>query len=339
MVQHGYPGIRPNPSGFRAQAHTDSPTRKMEAPLRPSASVSPDRHLTYILRVAVVAVTLVAPAHGIELFLNEAAPIPVVPVLGNVPDGQFPDASGGNPGIISYKDPTTLLGVSLSAQLVGQLTGTTTIDPPPTFPSNALVLSYETLSGTPTYDPFKGGLELFSQGVHRNLQVVEIGFGFPTIIGGLLDTPDEAHGALSLLFDYNVEVFGLDMLGANVEFGNPAVGDPGNVYFQFFDATGNLIGSTVSARAYDGPLWFSSLGMPFRALSITTDDYQGIGYHSFRFEPATSPEPLHLTMLGLSLLLITRSRFAPILAGTTLPARPTLLPRGTNSVRRELPSL
>jgi len=253
-------------------------------------------------------------AEAIELFLHSTAPIPDVPVLDSVADGQYPDptASPPNPGIIVYKNPVTLLGVSLSGQFAGQTSGSITM-PPPSWPPSAQTLSYETITGLPTLNA-QHAMELVDQGVSRNLQVIrlsDIGYDVPgrpddKLVGGLLDTPDQAQGAVTLLFDRNVSIFGLEMIGANFEFGSTTVGDPGHVYFQFFREDGRLIGSPIAVTAYDGPLWFRSLDVLIRGVTITNDDYQGIGYAHFRFNPAP-PAPVLLAS-GLALLVWVRRR-------------------------------
>ncbi len=262
--------------------------------------------------VATLLLMAASSAGAIEVFLNQAAPIAKVPVLGAFGQGQYPDPSAtpANPGIISYKDPVTGQGVSLSGQFVGQTSGTVTVDPPPIYPVSAEILTYETLTGTPTLNASQS-LELFDQGFNRNLQIGLFDPSDPSserILGGLLDTADEAQGAVSLLFDYNVSIFGLDMLGANTAWGNPAVGDPGWVLFQFFGANGELIGSET-VRAYDGPIWFRSTDAPFRGISITSTDYQGLGYINLRFEAVPTPPILALLGLGLGLLGLTQRRF------------------------------
>ncbi len=238
-----------------------------------------------------------ATVDAIEVFTDTPPQIPERPVLA-------PLAAG------VYNDPVTLDGVSISGAFVGQQSGAVTITPPPpTYPADAIEETYETITGAPSAN---AGLALFGQGIDKNVELQDFSeFGIPKIIGGLLDTAGEAQGALSLLFDYNVSIFGLDMIGANFDPDYPndlTHGDPGYVYFQFFRADGGLIGDTVSIRAYDGPVWFRSLDAPIRGVTITSTDYQGLGYNAFRFQAAPVPPVTALLTLGLALLAATAKR-------------------------------
>ncbi len=227
--------------------------------------------------LALISVSAVCNATPVVVTLNEKAPVAIVPVLNSMSDGQYPNT-------VQYVDPATGYGISLGAYFAGQTVGE--------LESQGLL--YETLAGQPvTGSP----LELRSQGQDKNLEVVDLSVydpALPRVLGGLLSTPGESHGAVSLLFASDVEIFGLDLLGSNTA-------DPGNVYFQLFGSDGDLI-DTETVVAFDGPLWFQSSGAPFRGISITTDDYQGIGYSDLRFKPAPTPPALALIMLGLGLL-------------------------------------
>jgi hypothetical protein len=244
------------------------------------------KRATYLL--ALLAVSAPSHASPVTVFLNEIAPVDIVPVVASMSVGQYPNN-------YHYADPATGYGLTLGAYFSGQTTGSIT-PTPPTQPPGAATLTYETVTGLPTSNT---PLTLLSQGENHNLQADDFGF---MVFGGLLDTPDQAHGAVSILFDAGVDVFGLDLIGANVT-PDLGVNEPGKVYFQFFGANGALIDSKA-VTAFDGSLWFQATGTSFRGVTITTDDYQGIAYYNLRFTP--TPPVLALMLLGLGALRLSR---------------------------------
>jgi hypothetical protein len=253
-----------------------------------------------IIKTSLALLTLLTAttASAIEVFLHQVAPIPGTSLIENIAPGQYP-------GTLHYQDPVTLAGLSMSAYFEGQVPGVVTIiPPPPTSPPNPATFDYETITGQPT-----GGLILKSQGINRNIQVEDLKpFYADRLVYGLLDVPDSARGAISMLFDYNVDTVGLKLIGANT-------GDPGNAYFRFYDADGkpfqfqdsfgNLV-DYLTVVAYDGPLYFRSLDRLIRGITITTDDYAGLGYSTVVFAQTPAPPSFALLSIGLTFFKVGR---------------------------------
>lgn len=250
----------------------------------PKTKLLPSLVLTCGLSVCVV------DAAAVVVHLDETAPSPIFPVIDSMSQQQYPDT-------YTYTQPSTGLGVSLGAYFEGQVVGQQTPAIPPS-PPGATQESYETITGSPAPNM---SLALRSQGLDRNLEVQDLSsFGLPKILGGLLDTPGESHGAVSMLFNQPIDILGMSLWGYNA-------GSPGTITFQFFGTLGNLI-DIQTITAYDGPIWFDGAADPFSAVTITTDDYQGMGYAEFRASPVPAPTSVLLMLGGLLALMRLRRR-------------------------------
>jgi len=251
-------------------------------------------HKVNITKLLMLLLTLLTATSvsAIEIFIGQRAPITGGSMLDNIPDGQYPDT-------LRYVDPATSVGFSMSAYFAGQVPGVVT-PPAPDVPANAQVFSYETITGRPS-----GPLTLTSQGLNRNIQVEDLRpFYEPRLVYGLLDVARSGRGALSMLFDYGVDILGLDLIGANT-------GEPGNVYlrlfdtrgesFQFLDLFGNLV-DYLTIEAFDGPLYLTSFDRPIRGITLTNDDYAGIGFSTVVFRTVPTPPVIALLLIGLVFL-------------------------------------
>jgi len=172
---------------------------------------------------------------------------------------------------------------------------------------------FETMSGQPTYSGDPGfPLELGAQGIDRNTIVDDLRAYLPAlqtlVLGGLLDDPTVATGAISFLFDEDVLIFGMGIIGMNTP-GKPG-SEPGldaqPSLFRFFDKRGNLVASR-EGPAEDGLFWFEiPRDADVRGVTVTTTDYRGVGYYDFRFAMPI-PATLFLCMLGLGIGGLLRS--------------------------------
>jgi len=147
---------------------------------------------------------------------------------------------------------------------------------------------FDALSGTPT-----SPLALLANAALAS----NIGIGVfnttNTIYGDLGGAVGE--GALSILLSQATDVFGLDVVGANLG---------GAFTAQFFGADGSLLASITQALPSSGFYGFQATGGDMiRGISITNTDPAGIAYDNVTFNRATVtvPEPGTLALVGLAL--------------------------------------
>jgi hypothetical protein len=249
-------------------------------------------NITKLLMLLLTLLTATSVS-AIEIFIGQRAPLAGGSMLNNIPDGQYPDT-------LRYVDPATSVGFSMSAYFAGQVPGFVILPPPPSVTNNPQSFAYETITGQPS-----GPLTLVSQGPNRNIQVENLNPIYePRLVYGLYDVPFSARGALSMLFDYGVDILGFDLIGAHV----PA---PGNVYLRLFDMDGesfeflDSLGVSVdylTIAAFNGPLYLTSFDRPIRGITLTNDDYAGIGFSTVVFRTVPTPPVIALLLIGLVFL-------------------------------------
>jgi hypothetical protein len=159
------------------------------------------------------------------------------------------------------------------------------------------VTGNELVTGTPT-----GPLSLIGQGAHENVGVFdESTYGDPPlsksvygVIGGTAGTYDGyAQGAVSVLFDEDVDSFGMSLTGLD--------GD-GQLIVNFFQREGTLLDHVVIATSALNDfqsIAFRSSGPRFAGINITTTDIFGLNYDNFRFA-VPAPSALALFALGFA---------------------------------------
>ncbi len=132
-----------------------------------------------------------------------------------------------------------------------------------------------------------------------NIGIFSFNNGNHIIYGDLSGALGE--GALSILFDSDTDIFGLDILGSN----------GGDFVIDFFSSNGSLLGSISQMIALDSFFGFQvTSGSLIRAVSITNTDFGGIGFDNVTFNGSMEkiPEPASIALLGLGLAGIGFSR-------------------------------
>lgn len=178
-------------------------------------------------------------------------------------------------------------GASYAERFDGQARGTAT---------NVNGEEFDVLSGSPT-GPLalvSGGGPGFNLGL-RNSAIAGCGpfLGCPAL-------GSYGEGALSILFDQDTGVFGLDLLGAQ----------GGTATFQFFARDGSALGTLNVAASFDRFVGFRvTSGSLIAGVSISNNDMAGLAYDNVTFVPEPSAALLLFTgLLGLGIRARRRPR-------------------------------
>ena len=164
---------------------------------------------------------------------------------------------------------------------------------------------WEAVNGTPTVP-----LALVGQGPSQNVVLLRDNNYNTNVVAGLFD--GGVRGALSVLFETDQELVGLDLLGTGDAFMDT---DAEDVVFQFFARDGSLIDTeTLSGGGttnIDGTYVFSvdATDPLIAGFTITNNDPNGVVFGAFRWD-GTAPEPSAAALVLLGGLLLYRRRRA-----------------------------
>jgi hypothetical protein len=159
--------------------------------------------------------------------------------------------------------------------------------------------NYETYTGAPQLP-----LTLFGQGSNENLWLWNYGTVANPQVSPFGMLNGNGTGAVSLLFDIDQLVFGIDVIGAEL-----GPGAPGTLFATFYGRTGVVVdtlqvpvGTLLSTHTPFGigPFTFTST-VPFAAVILTTNDNRGLAYDNFRYD---TPTPSSASLIGLGLLVV-----------------------------------
>lgn len=243
------------------------------------------------LSFVLLSMLFASGADAVTMYPNTKAPLDISPV---------PYVLAQPPNWTDFPNPITLAGASISGIFAGQTSAYNYQAAGSwTYPAVQQDMYFEEILSLPTPGP----LTLVGQGANQNIGGQDIFPVYPgTLFGQVPQTPGMGTGAFSILFDSNVTQFGLDIVGANYPANQPGPppGDPGEVKVQFFRDDGSLL-DTLTFTAFNGSVWF--LAGPaegtFRGVTITNDDYNGLGYTAFR---VPVPAPIALLVLGFGVM-------------------------------------
>ncbi|MFQ5496108.1 MAG: hypothetical protein ACE5EX_12090, partial [Phycisphaerae bacterium] len=172
-------------------------------------------------------------------------------------------AVAARPGTAFAAIEDATLGIGFGEKLVGQI--------------NTPVGSFDVVNGTPAVPLTMDA----SVGTNFGVHLVRV-FASTTIGGaGVLGFPNRdaiGEGSLTVLFGRNQRFVAFDLVGSSF----------GNLEILFFGRDGTLLDTQVLPETPDQSLAFKSEGQAIAAMTINNDDYGGVVYDNFRFNPGVS---------------------------------------------------
>ncbi len=227
------------------------------------------------------------------------AGVQAVPIVGGLGTNAVSPALDFSTHNGDYAGVLTVDGFQFAEHFNGQVVSSQ-IGPTVTLPIIGSVLpEHDVVTGTPT-----GPLSLAPAGTGTGPNNIGVIGAINAVYGyGSDGTGLKGVGALSILFPHNLFEIGFNIIGA--------AGGTDTLFFQFFEADGQLIGNELVMDALNGSYGFktdlSYNGLGIRGMTISNLDEGGL---ALVFPKKTVPAPATLLLLigGLGLISVRRLR-------------------------------